>query len=550
MTNDSELNSSIPLTTSDLLAMLTGQREAAASEDPSMYRYVIYARKSTTGEEKQVKSLGDQVQECKDWAKRNNLAVAGEPIMEAMSAKEPGIRPKFAAMINDIRAGKYDGILAWHPDRLARNMKDAGEVIDLLDKHIIKNLQFVSYAFTNDPPGKMMLGILFVLSKQYSDQLSVNVKRGTKRRIQEGVILGDGKHGYYMDANKKLRPDGKNFILMQAAWEKRVQGQTLEVIAEFLNQQGYERSTIIGGTHHKLFTMSAKRLGAVFTDATYAGVYRFGEQFSNLTQSNSDFEPMITPDDYMAVNKGVKPKPSLVGRKATLLNHKVVCGECGNPLNAGITSKPKQGRKYFYYRCITSKCVMFNRSVRAKAVVDYAVDYLRHVKFDTQAMYVSYNGEMQRLVKTEGVSLANAQTSLVKRLSDLETSIANVTSYLAKEENGGDPGLVRHFSEDLKSKLANKVSLEQQIKTVKQQIMRNKSATHAYDEFLELLHNLPDTIAKTKKLEVLDYYLSKIFSNLMVKDGKVLSCQLNQPFASFVKEALATQGGEYRGRTC
>src|SRR5437763_480259 len=139
--------------------------------DPSTLKYVIYARKSTKGEERQEASIRHQIDEC---MKREVLAgdplplqLVGKPIKEKCSAKEPDIRPKFRQMLDDVKAGKVDGIIAWHPDRLARNMKEAGEIIDLLDKGVLKDLRFATSTFENSPTGKMLLGISFVLSKQY-----------------------------------------------------------------------------------------------------------------------------------------------------------------------------------------------------------------------------------------------------------------------------------------------------------------------------------------------------------------------------------------------
>ena len=124
-------------------------------------RFVIYARKSTDEEGKQVHSVEDQVVVCEDFAKKNDIRVV-HVLKEKMSAKEPDVRPVFREMLSGLKSGKYDAILAWHPDRLARNMKEAGEIIDLLDKGTIVDLKFPSFSFTNDTSGKMLLGITFV----------------------------------------------------------------------------------------------------------------------------------------------------------------------------------------------------------------------------------------------------------------------------------------------------------------------------------------------------------------------------------------------------
>ncbi len=50
--------------------LLQGQEQ-----DFKKLKYVIYARKSTEEKDKQLRSLGDQVKECKDLASRNGLRV-------------------------------------------------------------------------------------------------------------------------------------------------------------------------------------------------------------------------------------------------------------------------------------------------------------------------------------------------------------------------------------------------------------------------------------------------------------------------------------------
>jgi site-specific DNA recombinase len=208
--------------------------------DFTKLKYVLYARKSTTDETRQVRSIEDQITDCKEYAKRNGLKIAGI-LREAKSAKFPHKRSVFNQMIKDLKNGKYDGVLSWHIDRLARNMLEAGMVINMVDQHIIKDLKFVTQTFTNDSTGKMMLGISFVMSKQYSDDLSQKVTRGVRRSLQEGKSPIP-KHGYIRDENGLYQPDGNNFQLIQNAWQMRLQGHSLEEIAESMNKNGYGRS--------------------------------------------------------------------------------------------------------------------------------------------------------------------------------------------------------------------------------------------------------------------------------------------------------------------
>lgn len=148
--------------------------------DITKLKYVLYVRKSTDDPQRQIRSLDDQIAECLELAARLGLTVINKnhPLKETKSAKKPNQRPIFNQMLRDLRAGKYDGILSWNPDRLARNMKEDREIIDMIDEEEIKDLKFVTHHFTKDANGKMLLGMAFVLSKQYSDDLSQKVTRG------------------------------------------------------------------------------------------------------------------------------------------------------------------------------------------------------------------------------------------------------------------------------------------------------------------------------------------------------------------------------------
>jgi len=54
-----------------------------------MKKAIIYARKSTDREDKQIQSLEAQLNWCRDYAKSNNFEIV-EEIIESKSAKQPG----------------------------------------------------------------------------------------------------------------------------------------------------------------------------------------------------------------------------------------------------------------------------------------------------------------------------------------------------------------------------------------------------------------------------------------------------------------------------
>src|SRR5262245_58293582 len=106
-------------------------------------KYFLYARKSTDREDMQALSIDAQLSELRQFADREQLSLAGE-LVEKQSAKIPG-RPIFNQMLERIEAGEAAGILAWHPDRLARNSVDGGRVIYLLDTGKLHSLKFPTF---------------------------------------------------------------------------------------------------------------------------------------------------------------------------------------------------------------------------------------------------------------------------------------------------------------------------------------------------------------------------------------------------------------------
>src|SRR3989344_9275947 len=141
----------------------------------SMTTYFIYCRKSSEDEERQVLSIEAQVQELRDFAKQQNLLVVRE-FYESKTAKEPG-REIFNEMLGEIEKGVASGILAWNPDRLARNSIDGGKVIYFVDTLKIVALKFPTFWFEATPQGLFMLQIAFGQSKYYVDTLRENVTR-------------------------------------------------------------------------------------------------------------------------------------------------------------------------------------------------------------------------------------------------------------------------------------------------------------------------------------------------------------------------------------
>ena len=273
-------------------------------------RYVLYVRKSSEDAEAQAKSLPDQIADCKEYANNHGLLLVGEPIQESKSAKKSGNRPLFSQMLKDIEKGKYDAILAWHPDRLSRNSLEAGMVVDMVDNGVIKDLRFPTFEFHNDSSGKLTLNMLFALSKQYSEHLSESVQRGVDSNFAQGKSSGVPKWGYIRDEATGLYLPDENFPHIRHAWEMVIAGATRSEALTYLRTHNVSRMTKLSrrNKHPRLMVIGDHAMTTIFRDPFYYGVLVQAGHAVDLKQLYPDFKPVVTEEEFNIVQAQTKDR--------------------------------------------------------------------------------------------------------------------------------------------------------------------------------------------------------------------------------------------------
>ena len=501
-----------------------GEREG----DPTPLRYVIYARKSTDTTEKQERSIGDQIYECKALADRLGLRFK-DIIHEEKSGMVSDKREKFRAMLEAIKKDTYDGIISWAPDRLARNMKEAGEIIDMLDHGVIKDIKFANnFTFNNDPSGKMMLGFAFISAKQFSDNHSQNITRTIRRKTAEGKWAGShGKHGYYKDKIHFLLPDEENHALITEAFVMRLVGKQLNVIAAFLQERGFPVAT--KQTKHRTLVIDEKFVSDLLRDPFYAGAMIFGGQVINLMEKYP-FVPCVSVEEFEKICKedGIRKSYKLTevikergDIQANLMRRMVICGHCNRPMSTGIT------KQYYYFRCDTIGCPAKGKSTRAKVIMEAAYAFLDNHPLKTVEGYQHYAAEMAKLAAVKDKEAEKVLKSLQTQRRFAETRVVDIKELLQSED---DTVLKREYKNDLKTQLEKVKYLDGKISKLKTERVNGNDAVVAIGDFIELFQNIANLIRKIDSMADLDFIMRKLFMNFVVKDQKVAEITQNSPF--------------------
>jgi len=193
-----------------------GQPDVALSfmeQDTTQIKYILYCRKSTESEDRQVLSLDDQERELTAIEKRENLKVVerfgGAGKGESHTAFKRG-RPIFNLIMQKIEAGKANGLLVWHANRMARNAFDGGWIITAMDEGKLLEVVTPSRTYRNTPDDKFFLQLEFGIAKKSSDDSSVAVKRGLKTKVQMGWYPSRAPLGYL---NTVTKEKGTNEII-------------------------------------------------------------------------------------------------------------------------------------------------------------------------------------------------------------------------------------------------------------------------------------------------------------------------------------------------
>lgn len=384
-------------------------------------RYFLYCRKSTEAEDRQVLSIESQRRENERLVLPLIPDASIEVFEEAMSAKAPG-RPIFNEMMRRIERGEAAGIIAWHPDRLARNSIDGGRIIYLLDTDKLKDLKFSTFTFENNPQGKFMLSIIFGYSKYYVDSLSENVRRGSRTKAENGWLPAMAPLGYMNDkVTGTIVPDPKRFPLVQEMWRLMHSGaypprRIWEIATQEWDFRTPQRKRIGGRP------ISLSAVYKILTRPFYAGIVEWhGKTYPGKHQ------PVVTIDQFENVQRllGRPGKPRRQIHEFAFTGM-IRCGDCGFMVTAENKTN-RFGSKYSYYHCsrrrLDYRCQQ--PYVPVTAVEDQIIRFLEEItppeEFHHWGMskFKRLGNEQVQLASTKRLGLEQSEASVGRQLDNL-----------------------------------------------------------------------------------------------------------------------------------
>lgn len=379
-----------------------------------MPAHVIYARKSTESDDRQVLSIDSQVQELKLLALRRGLQV-DEVLTESRSAKAPG-RQVFGSLMRRVEKGEIAGIFCWKMDRLARNHFDTGQVLQALADKKIEHVITAERTYTADGNDRFLGNFEFGIATKFIDDLRSNVKRGNRARFQRGLPNFRPPIGYLEDRSTgttTTKTDPARFPLVRRMWD--------ELLARRMNPMQIARAAEEWG----LRTRKTARQGGkplrfqylyrLFSNPFYMGLIplKSGETYKGAHL------PMVTPDEFELAQEILgRPGRTRPVRHTFAYAGMLACGLCGKSLVPEAHTKPS-GKRFVYYRCRgrTNGKPCPNPCLPETALEAAILTDLRHLTLPPRAAQWIFENIKGKLEETLTQQVA-ARAGLEKTLAD------------------------------------------------------------------------------------------------------------------------------------
>lgn len=419
--------------TTKILTRPAGSRTEAEQAQlliPEKIRYCLYARKSTDeSSERQVLSIDSQTKEMLRIAESEGLEVV-EIRRESHSAKAQGQRPVFNEMLQDIKLGKFNGILTWAPDRLSRNAGDLGAIVDLMDQKLVLEIRTYGQRFANGPNEKFLLMILGSQAKLENDNRGINVKRGLRTRVEMGLWPGVAPLGYL----NQNRMDAKCQIIIDPA-----RASVIKQIFEKVAYEQWSGRKVYNWLKHDLnfHTRGNKPLTLagvyrVLECSLYYGMFEYPRDSGNWYQGKH--KPIITQELFEKAKAQLKRDQIVRENKEFAFTKLFTCGHCGSGISAEEKYKQlKDGThaRYVYYGCSRARdrnCK--NPYIREEELIEQLIKLFDEMNVNELGIRHKFEDEVKRLNRFQSAVLGGKSR---QDPTEIEIDIRAYAKYLLKD---------------------------------------------------------------------------------------------------------------------
>lgn len=162
----------------------------------------IYKRCSTSGQSTDLQSV-----ELNRFCERQGWTITKEYEDHAVSGAQHD-RPALDALLADAKQDKFDVVVVWKIDRLARSTSHLLEILNLLRASKVDFCSSTQGIDTTTAHGRMVFTFLGAIAEFERELITERVTAGIARAKQEGVVFGRPRVGFDINRALELRREG------------------------------------------------------------------------------------------------------------------------------------------------------------------------------------------------------------------------------------------------------------------------------------------------------------------------------------------------------
>lgn len=303
----------------------------------------IYIRVSTFDQAREGFSLGEQEERLKEFCKFKRYNIYKVYQDAGISAKNDK-RPAYQEMIEDVKKGNINVIVALKLDRLTRSVYDIEKLMKFVNDYECDIDCMADESNTTTSNGRMVMRIMTSVSQNEIEKCSERTKFGMAGAIKNGHIPNRTGLGFKRK-NKKLVPDPLTKDIIVRIFDLYLEGKSHQAIANI-----YNKEKVLGKTNWYDSTIQK-----ILSNELYKGDYVNGKRTKHPTYYENIIEPIVSKEKWKSCQYQKLRNARHYERTATyLFTNKLKCSKCGNFLGGHATTKTN-GKKYYYYKCNTCK---------------------------------------------------------------------------------------------------------------------------------------------------------------------------------------------------
>jgi len=247
-----------------------------------------YARVSTSTQEDQ-QTIKTQTMSLKEHADKNGYTIVKEYVDDGWSG-DMLARPDLDMLRQDAKDKKFDAILIYDPDRLARRYSYQELVMDELRENGV-DVMFITISSPKNSEDKILHGVRGLFAEYERAKISERFRLGKLRKVKEGHILvseplygydyilkNDNVHGYYVINEEEARVVRMifNFVALE--------GLTLRKVVRKLQELG------IKPRKSKRGVWSTSTLSTMLRHKAYIGESHWGSSYAIVPENPTNHE--------------------------------------------------------------------------------------------------------------------------------------------------------------------------------------------------------------------------------------------------------------------